>query len=179
MVIFKFSQSKYKNDIRLLRMGGEIIDEVKELKYLGSNISNNLNKAHLKEKLIMTACSVNILTNNAGFKSMYLIPRVKTQLYKSYIRPVLTYGLETMVLGSTQLDKLHTLECNIIKSALNLSTRLESSELMTSLGIEGINERVDMMIPSFFYRLIKHDYTRLSILNMMNSCSKLHNKSHR
>lgn len=68
----KFSQSKYKKDIRLLRMGGEIIDEVTELKYLGSYISNNL----LKERLKMTAClSVKILTNNAGFKLMYLTPR--------------------------------------------------------------------------------------------------------
>jgi len=126
----------------------------------------------------MTACSVNMLTNNAGFKSMYLSPRVKTQLYKSYIRPVLTYGLETLVLGSTQLDKLHTHECNIIKSALNLSTRLESSELMTSLGIERINEKVDMMVPSFFYRLLNHEYTRTFILNKLNSCQKLHNRSY-
>jgi hypothetical protein len=50
-----------------------------------------------------------------------------------------------MVLGTKQLNKLHTRECNIIKSALNLSTRLESSELMTSLGIERINEKVDII----------------------------------
>ena len=50
-----------------------------------------------------------------------------------------------MVLGTKQLDKLHTRECNIIKSALNLSTRLESSELMNSLRIERINEKVDII----------------------------------
>jgi hypothetical protein len=78
--------------------------------------------------------------NHAGFKSKFLTPKVKVQLYKTYIRPVLTYGLETMVLGSTQIDKLVTKECNIIKSALNLSTRLESTELMLCLSLERINE---------------------------------------
>jgi hypothetical protein len=57
-----------------------------------------------------------------------------------------------MVLGTKQLDKLHTRECNIIKSALNLSTRLESSELMNSLRIERINEKVDII---FFFK--NHD----------------------
>ena len=71
-----------------------------------------------------------------------------------------------MVLGTKQLDKLHTRECNIIKSALNLSTRLESSELMNSLGIERINEKVDII-----------EYIKTIITNMINICPKLSNKS--
>ena len=77
-----------------------------------------------------------------------------------------------MVLGTKQLDKLHTRECNIIKSALNLSTRLESSELMNSLGIERINEKVDII---FFFK--NHEYIKTFITNMINICPKLSNKS--
>ncbi len=171
--------AKYTNDLNFIRMDNNIIEEVNQLKYLGSYINNNLlNKAHLEERYRMVACSVNTLANNIGFSSKLLTPKVKVQLYKTYIRPVLTYGLENMIFNNTQMDNLNTKECNIIKCALNLSTRLESTDLMLSLGIERINDKIDTMIPSFFVRLLENSYTNSFIQNLLLSCnSKFHNKS--
>jgi hypothetical protein len=175
----KIKNKKYENDLALLKMDNNIIDEVVELKYLGSYINNKLmNKTHLDDRFKMAACSVNTLANNIGFNSKILTPKIKVQLYKTYIRPVLTYGLENLIMNNSQLDKMHTMECNIIKCALNLSTRLESTDLMTSLGIERINDKIDTMIPSFFARLLDNVYTKSYIINLIKACPKrMHPKS--
>jgi len=98
---------KYLDDISTIRMDNEIIAEVNELKYLGSYISNNLlNKYHLNERLRMTAVAVDTLVNSAGLYNDFQSVKVKVQLYKTYVRLVLLYGLETMVLGEGQMKSV-------------------------------------------------------------------------
>jgi len=164
--------AKYINDNRFIRMGGEIIDVVSSLKYLGSYLSNNLlNKEHLKERYRLTAAAVKNLSENSGFHNKNVNVKVKLQLYKSYIRPVLTYGLETMILGSNEMEKLQSKEESIIKIALGLSPRLHSTELMAVLGLNRLDMRLDSLLPSFFGRLLENRYTnefinQLKILNL-------------
>ncbi len=95
----------------------------------------------------------------SGFHNTDVSVEVKLQLYKSYVRPVLTYGLESLLLGSNEADKLQRKEENIIKTALGLSTRLRSSELMLALKLNRIDVRLDSMIPSYFGRLMLNRYT--------------------
>ncbi len=169
---------KYLDDIKILKMYGEAIDEVSELKYLGSYISNNLmNKFHLKERFRLTEAAVSSLIENAGFHNKFLNMEVKVQMYKTYIRPVLLYGLETMVLGEGQANMVQTKEENILKKCLGLSTRLSSSELMSCLKLDRISERLDALAPSFFYRLLSNEYTKQFTIDLINNNSKLHSKS--
>jgi exonuclease III len=170
--------SLYLNDLEHIKMDGEIIEEVHQIKYLGSYISNNLlNKTHLDERIRLTSAAVNQLAKTSGFENQLVSVKVKAQLYKSYIRPVLTYGLEAMILGTTQLDKIQKKEENIIKKALGLSTRLHSSELMICLGINRMDLKLDSMLPSFFYRLLQNQYTNDFIRQVINNNIKIDKKS--
>jgi len=169
--------TKYMNDIQFIRMNGEIIESVSSLKYLGSYLSENLlNKDHLKERYRMTASAVDKLVKNSGFHNIHVSVAVKLQLYKSYVRPVLTYGLETMLLGTKEMSDLQTKEENIIKTSLGLSTRLSSTELMLVLGLNRLELRLDSLLPSFFGRLLKNEYTRAVIENLSKE-ERLHRKS--
>jgi hypothetical protein len=151
---------QYLSDIKFMRMGGEIIDGVQSLKYLGSYLSNNLlNKVHLEERYRLTSAAVKKLVDFSGFHNRDVSIEVKLQLYKAYVRPVLTYGLESLLLGSGEADKLQTKEENIIKTALGLSTRLRSSELMLALKLNRIDSRLDSMLPGYFLRLLNNEYT--------------------
>lgn len=170
--------AKYINDTTAIRMNGEIIEEVYHMKYLGSYISNNLlNKVHLDERIKLTSAAVNKLNTECGFNSKVTSVKMKAQLYKSYIRPVLTYGLETMILGTNQLERIQKKEENVIKKALGLSTRLHSSELMISLGINRMDIRLDSILPSFFYRLLENHYTKEFVESIISNKIKLNNKS--
>jgi hypothetical protein len=151
----------HMNDIKFIRMGGEIIDDVQSMKYLGSYLSNNLlNNKHLEERYRLTSVAVKKLVDFSGFHNTDVSVEVKVQLYKSYVRPVLTYGLESLLLGSNEADKLQRKEENIIKTALSLSTRLRSTELMLALKLNRIDVKLDSMIPSYFGRLMMNQYTK-------------------
>jgi len=158
-------------------MDGKIIDSVSSLKYLGSYLSDNLlNKEHLNERYRMTSAAVDKLVKSSGFHSEHVSVAIKIQLYKSFIRPVLTYGLETMILGTKEMSDLQKKEEKIIKVALGLSTRLSSTELMLSLGLNRLELRLDSLIPSFFGRLLENEYTRGFIENLKRE-RQLHRKS--
>jgi len=117
--------SIHKRDIKFIRMYGVIVDSVSSLKYLGTYINESvLNKDHLEDRYKMVAMAVKELVDKSGFHSPNVSVEVKIQLYKSYVRPVLLYGMENLILGNGELDKLQTKEENIIKCALGLSTRL-------------------------------------------------------
>jgi len=54
----------------------------------------------------MTAVAVDTLVNSAGLYNDFQSVKVKVQLYKTYVRLVLLYGLETMVLGEGQMKSV-------------------------------------------------------------------------
>ncbi len=173
----EIKSKRYMDDIKFIRMDGKIIDSVSSLKYLGSYLSDNLlNKEHLNERYRMTSAAVDKLVKSSGFHSEHVSVAIKIQLYKSFIRPVLTYGLETMILGTKEMSDLQKKEEKIIKVALGLSTRLSSTELMLSLGLNRLELRLDSLIPSFFGRLLENEYTRGFIENLKRE-RQLHRKS--
>ncbi len=90
----------YMNDIKFVRMDGEIIDDVQSIKYLESYLSNNLlNNKNLEEKYRLT--SVKKLVDFSGFYTDVSVEVKQLQLYKSYVRPVLAYGLDSLLFGHT------------------------------------------------------------------------------
>ena len=59
----------------------------------------------------------------------------KTALFKACCRPVITYGLENMVLTDTDIQKVKRNEGNMIKNMLNLPKQARSTPLLDALKI--------------------------------------------
>ena len=85
------------------------------------------------------------------------------QLHKTYVRPVLYYGLDAIFLSARDKKRLKSYESKTIKLGLGLSTRLQSKLLMHSLGMDDFNHRYRVTKLNFYSRVINHDYTRAFI----------------
>ena len=72
--------------------------------------------------------------NKLGFNENKLDNEVKTLIFKTYIRPILHYGLDNIVLNHSERRKLQVIESIIIKRALGLTKKAYT--LLLALNIE-------------------------------------------
>ena len=99
------------------------IKKVKKMKYLGVVINEkNNNKEHLINRKNMTYSAIQKL-NSIGFNLNHLKYNIKSILYKTHIRPVLFYGMETHTLNATELKNLQILESSVIKREMGLTKK--------------------------------------------------------
>ena len=105
-------------------------------------------------------------------------PFVIGQLYKTYVRPSLTYGLENISLLTNELDRICTFESNSIKVALGLPIRIHSKDLLGALGIDHFTNRLKLLQTSLFSRLLDDEFTKEFIKEIFSTCrSNLHPRS--
>ena len=96
-------------------------------------------------------------------------PETLAQIHKTYIRPVLYYGLDALVLNKNDLSLIKKFESNSIKTALALMPRLRTSPLMQALGIDSTQHRLKLIKLNFYGRLLSNDYTVEFIQNLVTS----------
>jgi hypothetical protein len=126
----------YSVETEIIQIGGVIIEEVKEFKFLGVIIcSNGSPMAHYKERRKLFFKGISEI-NNLGFSEADTPTRMKKLLYTSLVRSKLVYGMETCIFKANDSRKLlSTLESNQIKRANNLSTNSKSKILLYAIGI--------------------------------------------
>ena len=81
---------------------------------------------------------------------------------KQYIRnsiwaPVLTYGLESINVNVSNMNKLETIQGNLIKQSLGLSKRCHSTELLQSMNVHTIDSLVNRNTVFLFKRIMNMD----------------------
>jgi len=95
-----------------LRIGNKEFEGVSEFKYLGNIIeNNNRNERCIKER-IRTGNKA-YYANLQMLKSKIISRRSKLQIYKTLIRPVVTYGAETWTLTAAEENALRRFERKI------------------------------------------------------------------
>ena len=95
-------------------IGNYIFKRVDNFKYLGTTVNKMKNKSvELNERLTMTNRAYYGLRNHV--KSSIMSRNTKTPLYKTLIRPVLTYGSETWVLSKQDENRLSIFERKILR----------------------------------------------------------------
>ncbi len=83
------------------------------MKYLGNYVTSNLtNNEHLTNR-IRLAVTAMLKQNEAGYDES-LDAFAAIQLYKTYGRPTLLYGVESLNLNTKQTDRLTTCETSIV-----------------------------------------------------------------
>jgi hypothetical protein len=97
-----------------LTIGNKEFEGVLEFKYLGNIIENkNRNDKCIKERIQAgnKACYANLQM----LKSKRISKRSKLQIYKTLIRPEVTYGTETWTLTDTEENALRRFERKVLR----------------------------------------------------------------
>lgn len=145
---------KWENKIKL---NGEEIEEVEVIRYLGNMIELKHNgNCHLKlrKKLAFYATAK---LEHIGLSYDAIEPGKKGFMYKTYIRPKLTYGIDNFTLNQTQIRKLQSTDGSMLKRLLNISKYCYNTELMIALGMLPMGDLYKKMRLSLFIRLCQNE----------------------
>jgi len=97
-----------------LATGNCILKRVDNFKYLGTMVNEKNNRSvEVNARLTMANRAYHGLQNH--MKSRIISRSIKTLLYKTLIRPVLTYGAETWVLSKQDEHRLSIFEHKILR----------------------------------------------------------------
>ncbi|RNA01555.1 RNA-directed DNA polymerase from mobile element jockey-like [Brachionus plicatilis] len=118
-----------------VKLNGIDIKQVKQMKYLGVEITDDNKHIEHLEKRKKSAMAALLKLKSLGLTGPNLHPVMKGHLYKTYVRPVLLYGIESLYL--TQRDTLK------LKRIEGIPTKCKTTNLMHALKIEPTIEYVD------------------------------------
>ena len=142
--------------------------EEKIVKQSNSEIRDDLSEEmHIQKRISAKNKAIGKLTA-LGLTSEEMHPNLKAHLIKTYIRPILTYRAEKMVLSKQILNKLKRHEGNVLKNCLNIPTRCHSTDLYSALNIGNLEVYIKRDKIKFFIRLANNPFTK-DLLETMSS----------
>jgi hypothetical protein len=150
-----------------LTLSGETITSTSHMKYLGCMYSDNYSLTkHWDMKNNVLAAKIAQL-QQIGLHSQSLSSKTKAFIFKTFIRPLVTYGTDTFYMNSNDLKKLKELEGNCLKDSLGLFRRIHSSELFLALDLFKTADQLIKNKLKFYKRLLINDYTKEVIDNII------------
>lgn len=173
-----FGKKEKENKKKVPKMYGEEIKKFEKIKYLGIYLNRKNNNNDQVETRIKSAFKASISIKKLECENEKLKVKIKTHLYKAFVRPVLTYGLENYVLNKKQIRKLQTTEGTIIKRMLNLNYKSRTTSLLSAIGLEKIELNLKKRKLGFFKRALNNNLTKEIIDGVeLNETTKLSKKS--
>jgi len=124
--------------------------------------SDQSNKIHVDTRCEKALKAMAIIKSK-GLAEKLIHALTKSQLYKSFIMPILTYGIELVTLSKKEFNQMRITESNIIKNLLNVRSSCRTKPIMDALRIETLARRITKMKLSLFVRLSENEYTKLVI----------------
>ncbi len=101
-------------------LNGKLIELVKSFKVLGQIISDDdKDNQHIAKRKQATSAMCSKL-QVMNLTSYHIHPIMKAQMFRTYIRPILTYGTENMTLDQTEILQFKRLEGNCLKRILRI-----------------------------------------------------------
>jgi len=82
------------------------------------------------------------------------------QLYKTYGRTTLLYGLENLNLNIGETERVSTFEKTVIKKSLKFAPFHHSDHLLDALKINSMDEKMKVIKMSFICRVLNNNYSR-------------------
>jgi hypothetical protein len=129
------------------------------IKYLGTELeSSHQNKEHAIKRKKAVVIALNNLFN-AGIinNQMDIISRVK--LFKTYIKPLLSYGCDVLDLNDeNDLLDLKRCEVNALKDIIGITRKCHTSPIYAALGMETTVESVRKYQIKFLKRAQDNNY---------------------
>jgi hypothetical protein len=130
--------TKKDNRPEYLNINNLHIEQVQQYKYLGSiiNDSNSIEE-EIKERIALGIKAY--YANQKFFKSRLVTKYSKLKLYRTVIRPIVTYASETWVLQETTIQKLLVFERKILRRIFGSTKENQIWRIKT-------NEELDKLI---------------------------------
>jgi hypothetical protein len=156
-----------RKDIKIenLNINSSFIEQVKQYKYLGSIINDtNSIEEEVKERIALGTKAY--YANLKFFKSKLITKSSKLKLYRTIIRPIVTYASETWVLNENIIQKLLDFERKILRGIFrptkeNQIWRIKTNEELNKLINHGnIVNYIKAQRLSWFGRIYRMPNTR-------------------
>ena len=90
------------------------------------------------------------------------------QLYKTYSRTTLLYGIENLNLKTGELSRLTNLEKSLLKRSLKFAPFHHSDHLLDALKINSMDEKIQVIKISFYIRILNNNYTKEFTKTLLN-----------
>lgn len=150
-----------------LKLSGRKINKVSSFKYLGVELNDSLDdKFHIEKRIKSAQISVarlrklEILRNNSN---AYL----KGHIYKTYIMPILHYGLESINLTKGNVNLITRAENNIIRGLYGVPKLCRTHNLRLINNIYTTDKKLKVSQISFFERLLSNEHTNKTIKELL------------
>lgn len=82
---------------------------------------------------------------------------VKAHLWRTWVAPVMSYGVVTLPITVNHLKSMDTLQAKQVKQFMGLGHRTHHTNLMQALGIDKMSSVITKALRSFFYRVMSAD----------------------
>jgi hypothetical protein len=144
---------KGENEYRM-ELNNKQLERVRVIKYLGILIQDNFkNELHIEDRISKVSKAL-LSIKNIGLYNLQLSAKLIVRLYTTYLRPILTYGLDTISLTSTQADDLATFENNMIKKMLGVSICCHLKALLFAIHADNSDRYDHFIIFEYFILFI-------------------------
>ena len=148
-----------KNPSRTLYMCDQPIRFEESIKYLGVKISSKLTPtAHIDARKQSALAAANSM-RKIGLFSNIVSNSIKTLIYKTYVRPILYYGLAVQTVNKTETKNLQTFEATLVKRIVGVSKYCRTTPLMHALGMERVEDKLAAIKLDLFTRLATNSAT--------------------
>lgn len=115
---------------------------------------------HMKIRKQMVHAVMNELNESDGLLEPETSLEVKMQLYNTYIRTKMMYGVDNMYLSPKQLKDIKSFEGSTLKTVLGILDRTHTSRLFDALNVLKTEDLIKVNKTSFFLRLCENELTR-------------------
>ena len=154
--MFETLQDDWQEEVKL---NGAAIPEVTQFRYLGIIFNEKMNnEAHLEKRRLATFAMINRI-KKLGFDGGNMHPKLIGNMFKTYVRPVLMYGCETLDLNESEIDKIAKCEGTAIKRMMGLKKRCYTRHLLNALNIGTSARYIKLMKLKFFLRIKNNRFT--------------------
>ena len=159
-------------------MGDEVIQRTYSMKYLGCIINPTLKiDSHLVERARLAYAASSDLYYSDEFEKNLVSGLIKSDQYKTYIRPILTYGTEIFENSPAITDHIRHVEMNIIKRANQILTRTKNRLFLKAIKMQSIEDRLEVNQLAFIARFMQHEYCNQFVINLFQHNAKRHHLS--
>lgn len=123
-----------------LTINNGIIQQVLRFNYLGVSVSSERNLIEEARTQAMKASRVSGYLRDIIWKNKMMSPQSKIKIYKTCVRPILTYPTETRAETSTAKRIMRTTEMRILRiiKEVTLRDRIRSEDIREELGVQDV-----------------------------------------
>ncbi len=167
--ILVFNELDTKQDNIKFKLNREIIPIVESTRYLGYqlNVHNN-NYAHILQRKNKTYAAVYKL-RSSGLISHNVSPTTRAFLFKTFVRPVLHYGIDNSHLDVNDFNLVKKTETSAFKMMLCINKQCHNTTLYKAVSMTQTETKLEKDKLNLYIRLKENVLTN----EILNECSKL------